>query len=105
MLFQQLGAPGADSVVNRALDEISQRLIELRRLHGAEEWDVLSKRSRGLVAIAEQVGMTRFAQVAADVSACAARGDGPALAATLARLDRLADRSLMAMWDLQDRRV
>jgi hypothetical protein len=55
-----------------------------------------------MVAIADQIGMASLARVARDVSSCAVRVDAAALGATLARLERIADVSLMAIWDMQD---
>lgn len=57
---------------------------------------------RTLARLAVQVGMTSLARVAGDVAQCAARGDLVGQSATLARLVRIGDRSLTAVWDLQD---
>ena len=60
------------------------------------------KGALGLVAIADQVGMSMLAQAATAVAICAERRDGPALAATLSRLMRISDCSLTAVWDTAD---
>jgi hypothetical protein len=52
--------------------------------------------------LADKIGMVTLARVAQDVGLCAGRSDAAALAATLARLTRIGDRSLSAVWDLQD---
>ena len=57
---------------------------------------------RALARLAAQVGMTSLSRVAEDVAQCAARGDLVGQSATLARLVRIGDRSLTAVWDLQD---
>ena len=46
--------------------------------------------------------MTTLARVARDVLRPAPSHDAAALGATLARLVRIGERSLMAVWDLQD---
>ena len=104
-LHTKLGPAGAENVVTKALEEMSVRLAELRKLNAERDFPALAKRARGLVPIGAQMGMTRFSQVALDVVICAQRYDETALDATLARLDRLADASLMAMWDLQNMRI
>lgn len=104
-LHKELGPAGAENVISRALEELSLRMADLRRHCEAGDRFAAAKLARSLVAIGAQVGMTRFATVAKDVSGCAAGGDDAALGATLARLERLADQSLMAMWDLQDMRL
>lgn len=104
-LHRQLGPAGAENVISRALEEVTARMVEAHRLHKAGSYEELAKVSRSLIAIGQQLGMTRFARVARDVMVCANRADSASLSATLSRLDRLAEGSLMAMWDLQDLRV
>jgi hypothetical protein len=99
-LFRDLGVLGAESVLSRAMAEIERRLVLLDGPYRAGAWGDLARGARGLSAISEQVGMIALARVARDVATCAARGDGAALGATLARLDRVAHRSLAAIWDM-----
>jgi hypothetical protein len=101
-LQADLGPLGAENVVCRAIEEIATRLEALAEPHRSGRWAELARRARGLVAIAEQIGMTTLARVAGDVAQCAERGDAAALGAVLQRLDRIAHRSLSAVWDMQD---
>lgn len=101
-LHAELGEAGAETVIARAMDEIALRLAELMPLWRDARIPELSKRARSLVGIADQIGMPLLSRVAGDVARCAAIGDAPALGATLARLDRIGDRSLTAVWDLAD---
>lgn len=101
-LYHQLGEAGAEDVVCRALEELALRLGQCDRLYRTQSWDELRKSSRSLIAIAEQIGMAGLARVAGDVTRCLDQGDGTALAATLSRLIRVGERSLTAIWDLQD---
>jgi hypothetical protein len=48
--------------------------------------------------------MRVLSQVARDLADCVTRKDAVAQAAVLARLVRIGDRSLTAVWDLQDMR-
>ena len=100
-LYRDLGPAGADAVLVRALREVTLRLEGLAEPHRIGQWAELSRRARALRAIAEQVGLTTLARVAGDVTTCAALCDAPALEATLARLDRIACRSLAELWDMQ----
>lgn len=100
-LYRDLGPQGADAVLARAMEEVALRLDGLPGPHRSGQWAELARRARALRAIAEQVGMTTLARVAGDVAACAARCEAPALGATLARLDRIACRSLAELWDMQ----
>ena len=101
-LYAQLGALGAEDVVRRAMEELALRLSHVERLYRRDELPELRKSVRSLVAIAEQIGMQKVARVAQDVSHCIDQCDDVALASTLARLLRVGERSLTAIWDMQD---
>lgn len=100
-LYCQLGEAGAESVVCRAMEELSGRLQQLRRIHAAGKLEEMARVARGLVGIADQIGMTKLATIAGHVAACATQNDTAAVAATLERLERVSDQSLNAIWDLQ----
>ena len=101
-LYQQLGEQGAEDVVCRALEEIAARLCEAGQEYRAGRFDRMRKGCRGLVGMAEEVGLPLMAQVARDVTACIDSGDGTALAASFARLMRIAERSLCDIWERPD---
>lgn len=101
-LYCQLGEPGAEDVICRAIEELAVRLTHCERLWRRNERDELRKNARSLIAIADQIGMTALAQVASNVTQAIDAGDCVAEAATLSRLIRIGERSLTAVWDLQD---
>lgn len=101
-LYVQLGEAGAQDVVCRAVEELAVRLAQLGVAYRASEHDKVRKGAKGLVGIAEQIGMQRLADVARDVRICADENDPVAMAAVVARLLRVGDYSLTAVWDLQD---
>lgn len=102
-LYHRLGESGAEDVVCRALEEVALRLAQAERCYRAALFGNMRKSSRGLIAIAEEIGMTHLARVAGDVTLCIDRGDATALAATFTRLLRIAESSLCEIWDMQDR--
>jgi len=101
-LYVQLGEIGAQEVVCRAMEELAMRLARIDEAFSSCKLTALRKGAKGLIGIAEQVGMQRLADVARDVCKCAEGPDPVALGATMARLQRIGDRSLTAIWDLQD---
>ncbi|PWE36507.1 hypothetical protein DD563_11395 [Pelagicola sp. LXJ1103] len=101
-LYVQLGEAGAEDVVCRALEELAVRLSHTERCYREGREADLRKSARSLVAISEQIGMGTLARVASNVVACVDLGDAVALAATLARLLRIGERSLSEIWELQD---
>ncbi|MEP3636701.1 MAG: hypothetical protein ABJM43_16445 [Paracoccaceae bacterium] len=101
-LYSDMGDSAAEDVVCRAMEELALRLAHCDRLYRANNMDDLRKSSRSLIAIADQIGMTKLARVAGDVTECIDDSNGVALAATLGRLMRIGEGSLTAIWDLQD---
>jgi N-acetylglucosamine kinase-like BadF-type ATPase len=100
-LYLELGEAGAQNVVTRAMEELTQRLTLADQLYREAEFLALRKTVRSTVAVAEQIGMRALANTARAVVECIDAGDPVALAAVLARLMRIGERSLNAVWDLQ----
>ncbi|MEM6478522.1 MAG: hypothetical protein AAF841_08885 [Pseudomonadota bacterium] len=99
-LADQLGEAGAEGIISRAMEELANRLSLIERCYYQEDVETLWKASKGLIGIAEQIGLTSLAESARAVADCARKPDRVALAAVLNRLIRLGDRSLTAVWDL-----
>jgi len=104
-MVAELGPIEAETKVSAALDQLAQGLAELTLLYTDGRIDALQHRAQRLVPVAESIGLCCFSRVSGDVAGCAACGDWPALGATLSRLDRVADGSIIALWDLQDLRL
>ncbi len=101
----QLGGPAAEDLVCRAAEELALRISTLERFHAAGDGTGVRKTARGLTGIASQIGLDSVAAVAHDVERCAACQGltaDIALTSTLARLVRVAETSLMAIWDLDE---
>ncbi len=101
-LITEMGETGAQNVICRALEALTARLSELEEHFATGRTHGIHKQAKSLIGIAEQIGMDTLAQVARDVHDCSARHDRVALSATLARLIRIGDCSLLKIWELQD---
>jgi len=101
-LYRQLGDAGAEDVICRAIEELAVRLSHCERLWREQDWLGLRKSARSLIAISDQIGMSALARVAQDVTDTIDAVDHVATSATLFRLIRVGERSLTAVWDLQD---
>lgn len=101
-LYAELGADAAENVVCRAMEELAIRLSHCGRLHCAGQTPELRKCAKSLIAISEQIGMFALARVAGDVVETIDNQDSAATGATFARLLRIGEQSLTAIWDLQD---
>ena len=104
-LYSQLGEASAEDIVCRALEELALRMSHCDRLYREQNWPDLLKNTRSLIAIADQIGMQKLAQVAGDVTRCIDAGDTNGLAATLSRLLRIGEKSLTTIWDMQDLKI
>lgn len=103
-LFSELGPAGAERLIGAAIEDLAVQLAQLRALAPAGPGPAADAWARALSDLAGQVGLSGLSRVARDVADCAARADPAAFGATLARLLRIGDRSLVAVWDLHDQR-
>lgn len=99
-LVDDYGEPGAERFVGRALESIAVRLGKAERAWTRGDTVRLCQGAREISDIAGQIGLTSLEQVAMDVSKVAISGDHVALSATLARMVRLGENSLMTAWDI-----
>lgn len=101
-LYAELGAPGAEEVVCRALEELATRLTHTARSHEEGRLADMRKSARSMIAIADQIGMQLLSRVAADVTIAADNNDLTAIAATVARLLRIGETSFKEVAQMQD---
>lgn len=101
-LVIELGEPGAERYVGRALDTIAVRLNRCERARRSGDMARLITSAEELAGCAQQIGLVTLERVARDVILTARRGDEASLAATLSRMVRIGEASLMSAWDLGD---
>lgn len=101
-LYAQLGDVSAEDIVCRAMEELAVKLAQSERLYREGRRADMRKTARSIAAIAEQIGMLMLSRVAKQVTECIESSDEIALAAVLARLVRIGERSLTEIWELQD---
>ena len=100
-LYLQLGAAGAEDFISIAMEDMAVQLAKLGRNYNAGRIDELRQVARVIASQADQIGMSIVSRVARDVAELSTRNDDTALAATVARLGRVGEISLMAVWDMQ----
>lgn len=101
-LYSELGESGAEKVLCRATEDLRSRLSEILRHADEGRGPQVARAARQLGAVAAQIGLPTLVRVAGDVVRSTEAGDPTAQAATLARLVRIGERSLSAVWDLRD---
>ncbi|WP_297615244.1 hypothetical protein [uncultured Roseicyclus sp.] len=102
LLCDRLGEQRAEAEVAYALDRLATLLDQIAPLKQTGDHRALETLLAALVRDARMIGMATLAQAGRHVLDCLESGDTVALAATLARLERVGDRSIHAIWDLED---
>lgn len=101
-IYIEMGERQAQVVVLRAAEDLR---LARQRLHGllrSERLSCLSRAALRMAILAESLGLSSLERVARDVAVVSERHDHMALSATLARLDRVSERSLKIVTDLHD---
>ena len=101
-LYRENGDREADRMVCEATETVALALARTARAHRRGDLTGVAAQAVELAQAAHFVGLPKLQRVAIDVARCARSGGGPALDATLARLSRLGDTSLTAIWDPRD---
>ena len=101
-LYVRFGPIQADRNLNQSLEDLALWLARLQQAQKSRRDGDLRQGAADLKRIAQRLGMTTLARVARDVAEQCVVQDPAALPATLARLNRVGERSLIAVWDHQD---
>lgn len=95
-----LGLVGTDQAIATGYEIMLDRLAEMQSLSQSGDMPGIATRSDAIGALGQAISMITLSMVAEDVHACALQGESAALSATLARLERVVDRSVMTLWGL-----
>ncbi len=104
-LYVQLGETGAEDVICRAMEELAMKLADIHDVQMIADRNLLQQSARGVAELAGQIGLTSLSRVALDVDYCLNFNDHAAKAATMARMIRIGEKSLTAVWDYRDMSV
>jgi len=99
-LCLRIGENRAEAEVALALDRIAKALADLpdsKRIAGGLRQVITNLRDD-----ADLIGMSTLARAARNALDCLDTGHVVSLSAALARLERVGDRSIQAVWDLED---
>ena len=102
LLYSRLGKREAEDLICRATEKIAQHIRLLCEDSDDLDTGRLVRSARLIAELSEHVGLSDLRRVANDVTICLLRADDVAISATSARLGRLGERSLIAIWELQD---
>ena len=98
-IIAELGETAAQHVVGLALEQLAAALTAVDAALQAGDLAQAVAEAERISRLAWQIGLLSLAGVAMDLGSAAERGDQAALAAIRARLMRVGNRSLTAIWD------
>ncbi|MBO9453941.1 hypothetical protein J7376_04190 [Paracoccus sp. R12_1] len=98
-IISELGETAAQNVIGLALEQLAVALESTDRALADGDLALAVDHADRLSRLAWQIGLLSLAGVAMDLGALAERRETAALAAVRARLMRVGNRSLTAIWD------
>lgn len=98
-IVTELGETAAQNVIGLALEQLAGALTAADRAIDRADLPEAARQCDLLARLAWQIGLLSLAGVAMDLGGCAERRDPAALGAVHARLMRVGNRSLTAIWD------
>ncbi|MEJ6477855.1 MAG: hypothetical protein QNL92_04145 [Octadecabacter sp.] len=101
-MVDTLGEIAAEEVICCALEDLTRHLRRISDFHAACDFTNVAARAKVVVDLADRIGLPILAKVARDVTVCVANIDDTAVAATVARLIRLADLALFEVGTRQN---
>lgn len=101
-IYRELGDCEGGRVICDATEAVALALARVARAYRAGDVGVVMAQAEELGRAADFLGLPELRRVAADVASCAAKGAGPSLDATVARLARVGDMALTVFWDPRD---
>ncbi len=101
-IVARLGPRGAEDMISRAMEDLAVQLAKVHRAFARGNLHEVAFATKQVEVLAHRMGMPDVARVARDVVALSTRGDATAISATVARLGRIGESSLMEVWDVQD---
>lgn len=98
-IINDLGTAPARTMISMSLQQVKAGLATLSAAVSKSDRKAISQAADRVSRDAWQVGLVTLSAVAVDVVDCANNDDCAAMAAVLARLERVATQSLAEMWE------
>ena len=101
-ICNRLGYRGGEIAISVAMEDLAVLLYQATKYWTGGDLKALEPTSRQIAGAARRMGLLGLARVATDVTTLCHGADTTALAATVARMRRVGERSLLAIWDCED---
>lgn len=102
VLYVELGQVDAERVICATVEDLAVQLAALEEAAKSRQRAKMQCAIVKVIDLSEHVGLVSMVRTARDLSECIATGDAVAQAAVMARLGRIAERSLTEVWDIGD---
>jgi hypothetical protein len=101
-LQRRMGEEGAQLLLHTTLEDLAAHLSRAAAAYDARHWERMAQACRNVADAARAVGLDRLGRVARTTAMLSGRTGDVALAANTARLMRLGEGALAALWDLRE---
>lgn len=101
-IVRELGESAAQNVIGLALEQLAETLTATEAAWQLGDHAATAEQAERLARLSWQVGLLSLAGVAMDLGLAIERRNDVAMAAIHARLMRVGNRSLTAVWDVTD---
>lgn len=98
-LYEDLGERAADTLICESMEQLARCLARIERGRKAGQLTEMSEAANDLAELSRHIGLNALAEVSTCLMETITRLDYPALAAVAARVSRVGDKSLSAIWD------
>jgi hypothetical protein len=100
-IVRELGPERAEALVGTAMEELAVWMNRAGRLCRDDNRSELMRVAQLSATVARRLGMCQLASIAGEVAVLAAHSDSATLAAVTARMARVGEGSLVAIWESQ----
>ena len=102
-IFDDLGYHAGETEICAVMEDIAACMTQAQADWQAGDLASLRGGAVGLETLADGIGMVVLSRIARDLAGLCVAYDDAALGAVMARLTRIGTKSLLAVWDEQDR--
>ncbi|MEO1638050.1 MAG: hypothetical protein AAFU41_02225 [Pseudomonadota bacterium] len=100
-LFSEKSEPEAEEIVCRMLEDIAFQLDLMQKAIAAHTFADVRRPAKRIELVADQIGLMEVAIAASHVGTSVKQGDGVAMEATMARLERGFDLAVSEIWSFR----
>lgn len=101
-ICDRMGPQGGEVLIGAAMEDVAVLVADAAKAWGRCDLEGLRAGGGQIASVAERLGLMTLSNVARSVAELCDASDDAALAANVARLVRLGEQSLIAIWEAQD---